>query len=219
MNNDEYPINKFISPDDEVLIAFCRTINPLHSPVSIPCVPHNYPLGLCYWNAHDYTQKHGGEVVYGWLLSVWPGRYIDAMHHAVVRSSDGKLMDVTPQMSGYDHPDRSVFLEDNSIKIDLHKKPNIHNRNYLLENCPITREMLHISDEIVSLNQQLTHITYKLGYREEVCFNDSHGIPVSSTTNILLNVISQRTEVQNLFIALNDKYEKLGELIRRLKSL
>lgn len=218
MSNDVYPINKFIAPEDPDLIDFCRTINPLKKPVVIPCVDYKYPLGLCYWNAHDYVQKHGGEVVYGWLFSVWPGCYIDAMHHAVIRNSDGNLVDITPQMQGYDFPDKTVFLEDDSIRIDLQRQPNIPNKAHVLSSSIATKNMISTYDKLVSLNDQLTQIMYDLGYREEANFQLSRGEYNPASLSNINRRLANSFEFKVVNEIVNNQKQKLASAIKLLKS-
>ena len=77
--------------------AFCDEIAPGPDPVYLRirtracCKPSE-----CYRNAWAVATRHGGEVVHGWAITDWPGAYLEAEHHAVVRFK-GELVDVTPQ--------------------------------------------------------------------------------------------------------------------------
>ena len=51
--------------------------------------------GACYWNCDAYVESYGGKVMYGWQCRVWPGLFIEMLHHAVVELSDGRLVDPT----------------------------------------------------------------------------------------------------------------------------
>ncbi|ANJ99046.1 hypothetical protein [Serratia plymuthica] len=211
MNNDGYPINKFIAPEDATLIAFCHTINPHNSPIAIPCIKSNYPLGLCYWNAHDYVKNHGGEVVYGWIFNVWPDLYIDAMHHAVVRDVDGNLIDITPPLPGYDCPEKSVFLEDGSIDIDLQRQPNIPNKTHLFSSNTALKNMISTYEKMIALENKLTQIMYDFGYREESNFQRSSG----EYKSINLKHVTQRLENSSEYKKIRDQIEKQKKSISR----
>ncbi|OHD00923.1 MAG: hypothetical protein A2885_13535 [Sphingopyxis sp. RIFCSPHIGHO2_01_FULL_65_24] len=39
--------------------------------------------------------QHGGRAQCGWMLSELPGHFIEALHHVVWETPDGKLLDVT----------------------------------------------------------------------------------------------------------------------------
>lgn len=62
------------------------------------------PVGMCYSNVRNKVAKAGGKPLLGWLLSVFPNRYVEAVHHAVWINSDGEMVDVTgpayPSMLG-----------------------------------------------------------------------------------------------------------------------
>lgn len=51
--------------------------------------------GNCYGNVEEHRFVHGGEAQHGWLLLLWPGRFVEAMFHAVHRQADGSLLDIT----------------------------------------------------------------------------------------------------------------------------
>lgn len=71
------------------------------------------PEAQCYWNCDRYIAANGGEIVYGWQVSAWPGVFIELMHHAVVRTDEGELID--PSATSLPHEGRSAFLIDNSL--------------------------------------------------------------------------------------------------------
>ena len=52
--------------------------------------------GMCYWNCDDYVAQFGGNILYGWQPSGWPPVIIELLHHAVVETQDGELVDPTP---------------------------------------------------------------------------------------------------------------------------
>ncbi|MEG3167492.1 hypothetical protein U1737_04710 [Sphingomonas sp. LB3N6] len=51
--------------------------------------------GNCYGNVEEHRLAHGGEAQHGWLLTLWPGRFVEAMFHVVHRRADNTLIDVT----------------------------------------------------------------------------------------------------------------------------
>lgn len=53
------------------------------------------PAGNCYGNVEAHRFAHGGEAQHGWLLLLWPGRFVEAMFHVVHRRADGSLLDIT----------------------------------------------------------------------------------------------------------------------------
>lgn len=63
----------------------------------------------CFNNVAERVRRIGGDLVYGWAIWEWPGVFIEAEHHAVWRSPDGVLIDITP----HEYPTHGVlFLPD-----------------------------------------------------------------------------------------------------------
>jgi len=87
------------------------------------------PYGNCYWNIDGLVRAHGGSMALGWLLLWWPGRMVEAMHHAVWRKPDGELFDPS---GGEDGAQRVLFCEDSSVAVDLTIPVYIPNRRLLL---------------------------------------------------------------------------------------
>jgi hypothetical protein len=100
---------------DAATLAFCATIAPAE-PFYVPVRPvawgkHAY----CFENSVTQGARKGGGAAYGWAIWHWPGRYFEAEHHAVWRTPEGKLIDVTPQTGA---PERILFLPDPAAVFD-----------------------------------------------------------------------------------------------------
>jgi hypothetical protein len=52
-------------------------------------------IGQCYSNVRTVVAAKGGKAVLGWLLTWWPERFAEALHHAVWLNPEGALVDVT----------------------------------------------------------------------------------------------------------------------------
>lgn len=66
-------------------------------------------LGTCYWTASEIASKYGGSVVCGYRITEHVGVMIEGEHHAVVKLSDGSLLDVT----AYQYSDHEIgFVAD-----------------------------------------------------------------------------------------------------------
>ena len=100
---------------DSATRAFCATISP-EPPlyVRVEPVPTAKPA-YCFDNSVAQALRHGGSAIYGWAIWHWPGRWFEAEHHAVWRTPDGDLLDVTPQAGD---PPRILFLPDPSAPYD-----------------------------------------------------------------------------------------------------
>ena len=68
----------------------------------------------CFGNVIEKVNRDGGLAQYGWYFAVMPG-ILSALHHAVWRSPDGRLADVTPfQGSELLEEGKVVFIADNA---------------------------------------------------------------------------------------------------------
>lgn len=95
------------------VLEFCRGVAP--GPILLVrvqpqpgCEPRN-----CTANAERIARLYGGTTVEGWLISEWPGVYINAMDHDVWRRPDGMLVDPTPHSMGFT---TIAFLHDPSVR-------------------------------------------------------------------------------------------------------
>ena len=79
---------------------------------SVTVVPFG-PSGLCYWNCDRYVEKYGGRTVYGWQLLGIPKLFLVMVHHAVVETVTGQLIDPTT-LNGAPQGKIGVIL-DNSL--------------------------------------------------------------------------------------------------------
>lgn len=104
--------------------AFCAAISPAE-PVYVPVQPAPGAKFIhCFENSETQASRHGGSAAYGWAIWRWPGRYFEAEHHAVWRSPDGGLIDVTPQTGA---PPRILFLSQPDAVYD----PATYRRNIM----------------------------------------------------------------------------------------
>lgn len=80
------------------LCAFLRSSNPVRVQIRSEL---NFQVGRCHYNVDHLAEMKGGKIVWGWAI------YDDglaepsntAQFHAVLRTSDGQLIDPTPSCS------------------------------------------------------------------------------------------------------------------------
>lgn len=97
------------------LRAFCRSIAPA-TPRFIRSKPGpDASASHCFDNVSAYVHGHGGSTAYGWAVWHFRGAFFEAEHHGVWSDPTGDLIDVTPQVNGYD---RIVFLPDPPAEYD-----------------------------------------------------------------------------------------------------
>lgn len=90
---------------------FCKRISS-DQPVLLSVRPESFSrIAECFDNVASKIEKEGGEVVHGWLIWDWPGVFTEAEFHAVWKSPEGVVRDVTPT---YDGEKQVVFLPDAS---------------------------------------------------------------------------------------------------------
>lgn len=71
----------------------------------------------CFWNVAEHVEHHAGSIVFGWSIHEWPHLFWEAQHHAVWRSPDDELVDITPAAAP--GSDATLFVEDESAAFDL----------------------------------------------------------------------------------------------------
>jgi hypothetical protein len=92
---------------------------------------------LCYVNVREQVQAFGGEAVFGWAVTYFPRILIECIHHAVWRSSEGKLIDITPDKRS---ARTGMFLPD----IDVREgSRGLVTRYFPLTDDPIILEYIH----------------------------------------------------------------------------
>lgn len=57
--------------------------------------PPGFPIGQCWYNCIEHSLNNAGQIVYGWLFWEVNHSYYVAQHHAVWRSENGVLIDLT----------------------------------------------------------------------------------------------------------------------------
>src|SRR5437660_241975 len=95
----------------EYVQEFCQEIAPQGEPIYLAVTPSDQDVLLdCLVNVERRIAESGGDIQYGWRIWEWVNTLIEAEFHAVWRSPDGNLIDVTPAPHDYK---RVLFLPDN----------------------------------------------------------------------------------------------------------
>lgn len=93
---------------------FCKSITTEFEPLYVKIIPEPYAEQLkCFNNVESKIQKDGGSIQYGRAIWEWKNVLLQAEFHVVWKSSDGELIDITPQDTWQSR--RILFLPDNSI--------------------------------------------------------------------------------------------------------
>ncbi|MEG3089514.1 hypothetical protein [Sphingomonas sp. PB4P5] len=94
---------------------------------SVPRMPQGRS-GMCYWNAERSAARNGGRLELGWMLEWYPGVYVLATHHGVLKRGNFRV-DVTPPMNGRTASGSTTFVPDDRYPVDLRwpvKKENLY---------------------------------------------------------------------------------------------
>jgi hypothetical protein len=107
--------------ETKVIMITASESNPLLGRLCEQLVPGGVPQLLpletsadaeeldCFYNAARVAALDGGSVIYGWALYEWPGKFLEAQFHAVLRRSTGQLVDVSPSTGSNQ---QTLFLPD-----------------------------------------------------------------------------------------------------------
>lgn len=166
------PPNTTVDINNPELLDFCNSLSNTNKPQSIKVIDNPRPIGNCYWNAWAHQKENGGKVVYGWVFNEWQGYFIIAMHHAVWQSEDGELYDVSEKYETDNIKERTTFLKDESIEIDLQKLPKICSRFHTYSSIPpmlnrIIELIIHSYNMINVFEKRYSTMAYHAGYRCE----------------------------------------------------
>ena len=91
----------------------CRKIAPKSNLIVVPVKPvPNALINECFSNVKNMVEKYGGQIVSGWTIWQWANILIEAEAHAIWKSSNGELLDITPHDA---EEDEIFFLPDNKV--------------------------------------------------------------------------------------------------------
>ncbi len=118
----------------------CATVLPRVRPVLIPCRPESYAkAGECHASIAEKVKRDGGTVQHGWTIWEIPPWEIQVEFHAVWRSPDHSLFDVTPALHG---GSRVLFLPDPQRTYDGRNIAGVH---YPYSDTAICREYAELT--------------------------------------------------------------------------
>jgi hypothetical protein len=121
---------------------FCREVAADSEPVYLDVNPSEQDIELdCFVNAEKRVAEAGGSIQYGWRIWLWPHTMIEAEFHAVWRTTDDVLIDITLAPKGVT---RILFLPDSSREYDGRQVNNIRKALY---QRPLVEEFIRLWDE------------------------------------------------------------------------
>lgn len=92
----------------EAIAALCDEVSPGVAPEYVDVAPYSGALvNECFPNVRTQIERGGGTMVIGWSIWESPGFFVEAEYHAVWRSPEGRLVDITPKAA---RSDRILFV-------------------------------------------------------------------------------------------------------------
>lgn len=122
--------------------ALAGRLAPSSTPTFIQVLPH--PHGFpneCFGTVELKVHESGGAVQHGWAIWEWPGVMIEAEFHAVWKSPDGFLNDVTPRVDSETH---ILFVADH---VRVFEGKAIDNVRVPLREDPRIREFIGLAEK------------------------------------------------------------------------
>lgn len=186
------PEHEPISLDDPLIPIFLRNMGSDQPLIEVTKAKTLLPIGNCYWNVDAMIKRHGGSAVYGWEVSVWSGSHIAAMHHAIWKTAEGELLDVTETYPSVRNKAHSTFLADDQFLIDLERSPNIP-AVYFASPDPKTQEYVKSCRDLHALQKTFADILYDCGDRCERFFAKSQGKDPVESSNFSVSLSADTT--------------------------
>jgi hypothetical protein len=133
---------------DRKVQVILRKIGSQHEPIYVPVYPERYAqVNECTTAVEKKVKIDGGEIVYGW--QIWQTPLIcEAEFHAVWRSPQGELIDITPKQSIVDN---ILFVPDDKIQYN----------GCQIENIRINNTSSILVDDLIALYKALFRIMNK----------------------------------------------------------
>lgn len=125
---------------------FCKEIvsDPFPQFVKVEVWEKSEPVD-CYNNVRKYCSEFGGEVVYGWMILIWPSVFIEAQFHAVWRDNSANLLDITDNVG---HFEKILFLEDRNR---IYEGKQVDNIRKALRNTTLINKYIGLNNLIFEI--------------------------------------------------------------------
>lgn len=128
------------------LISLATKVAPGKTPTYIPvCSESGAKVNECFHNVEAKVQKDGGSIVHGWQLWEWPNVLVEGEFHAVWRSPDGNLVDITPKADG---EEKVLFVPDERR---TYRGVTIDNFRVALRDDLLIHHFIKVSEQIAKV--------------------------------------------------------------------
>ena len=132
---------------DDIKLLLSKT-GSREEPVYVPCKPdRNSPKDECFQLVESRVKAEGGERVLGW--QIWQGQLlVEAEFHAVWRSPEGELIDITPKPMP---SNKILFVIDPTAK---YEGKQVNNIRINTTNSPLVDEFISVCDAIFRIENK-----------------------------------------------------------------
>jgi len=164
--------------DEIVPTTIDENVNALVRKLGLPGPPQFVPVQTtptsivadCFANVDTQVAGSGGAKVYGWKLWLFPDVWVAAEFHAVWRSPQGQLIDVTPSSSG----STILFVSDPTRTYNGRTLNNVH---HLISKKPIVAMYVELADLRTNFQE-----SRRVNGALEVAFEGAHADLMTETT-------------------------------------
>ncbi len=151
MNKIIHTTPKKITKEIEQL---CQQLDPSQEACFVPVKPPPYCRLLdCFFNVPEKIKRDGGQMQIGWTIWEMQNVLVEAEFHAVWKSPDGHLVDITPKQDG-----ENIILFHPDSKRCYNREP-VDNIRYPLQDHPAIHEFIKLQEERATLMRK--HIVRK----------------------------------------------------------
>lgn len=132
---------------DEIRLLLSK-IGVQEEPKYVKCKPNqNHPQNECFPVVAERVEADGGERILGW--QIWQGQLlVEAEFHAVWKTPDGELIDITPKPIPLD---RILFVADSKAK---YEEKQVNNFRINITGNPIVDEFIAVHDAVFRIENK-----------------------------------------------------------------
>jgi len=99
----------------EHIIRFCNN-NGVQNPFYVQRQPKpDCQEGDCFENVKKYVAKQGGTILIGWAITSRKNLYLECEAHAIWKTSDGEIVDITQNKENFD---KTLFSLQRSMRAE-----------------------------------------------------------------------------------------------------
>lgn len=167
MSNDFHPVYEYLTELDsvkqEVIENFLSTLKSTNSQAFIVQRESNDEArpNECYSSCLRYSQRFGGELVLGWMVSTFKSYTIQLTGHAVIRDNTGRYRCVS---QGTFPVQRFLFIIDSSLLTVVDKQNYLPRHTIGLVDSKAVRDIIYLEDRHEQYRQMLFSPTKRNEY-------------------------------------------------------